>query len=323
MEPLPKGANFHRAKILWELGLDVAGDPSIPYGGNRDMMIVVGSGGGETFRPSLRLATGSAIIAKSVARGDIDMAFVNPSAMLTQAYRGVGLFSEKLPVRIVGNYPSWDRFVMAIRKSLGFRSLADVVKAKHPLKLSIREDPTHSTLVLIAEILEYYGTTLAEIESWGGKFQYVGGPYSQVRLDGMRDGSLDAVFDEGLRVWLPVALESGFVPLEMEPEAFAHITALGWRRVPLPRSVYPQLDRDYDVIDFSGWPLYTRASLPDEVVYDVCQAWAAREPEMAKEEGTYTGIMQVFHETEATPMDVPMHPGALRWYEEHATAVRT
>ena len=41
MEPLPVGANFKRAKMLWEIGLHIAGDPAIPYGGNRDMCIAV------------------------------------------------------------------------------------------------------------------------------------------------------------------------------------------------------------------------------------------------------------------------------------------
>jgi hypothetical protein len=57
------------------------------------MVITVGSGAGAAFRPWLRLATGSAILAEQVAAGDgFDLAFVNPSALLTQAYRGVGLF---------------------------------------------------------------------------------------------------------------------------------------------------------------------------------------------------------------------------------------
>src|ERR1700728_2054658 len=46
MEPLPKGANFVRAKTLWEIGLHIAGNPATPYGGNRDMVITVGSGSG-------------------------------------------------------------------------------------------------------------------------------------------------------------------------------------------------------------------------------------------------------------------------------------
>jgi TRAP-type uncharacterized transport system substrate-binding protein len=317
MERLPSGANFRRAKILWELGLHIAGNPLTPYGGNRDMCITVGSGSGEHFKPWLRFATGSAILAHEVVSGGIEMAFVNPSAMLTQAYRGVGLFTDKLPVRIIGSYPSWDRFVIAIRKDLGFRSLEDVKAARYPLKISIREDPTHSTLVLIHQLLGFHGMSLAEIESWGGKLQKVGGPMSKLRLDALRAGELDAVFDEGIRVWLPEALDHGMVPIELSPEAFAHLDALGWRRVVLPKSRYPQLTQDCACIDFSGWPLYSSAALPDQVAYDVCEAFAARQDEMPWEEETYTGIAQVFHETDATPMDVPMHPGAARWYEEH------
>jgi TRAP-type uncharacterized transport system substrate-binding protein len=317
VEQLPGGANFKRAKVLWELGLHIAGNPLTPYGGDRDMCISVGSGGGENFKPALKLATGSAIMAHAVVKGDIDMAFVNPSAMLTQAYRGVGLFTEKLPVRIIGSYPSFDRFVIAIRKSLGFSSLADVKAARYPLKISVREDPTHSTLSLIAQLLATYGMTLADIESWGGKLQRVGGPGSKLRLDALRAGTIDAVFDEGIRTWLPVAFEHGMVSLEPEAAVFAQLDALGWRRVLLPKSLYPQLTEDQGCIDFGGWPLYARAALPDQVAYDVCGAFAARENEMPWETGAYTGIAQVFHETDATPMDVPLHPGAARWYAEH------
>jgi TRAP-type uncharacterized transport system substrate-binding protein len=320
MEQLPTGANFRRAKVLWELGLHIAGNPLTPYGGNRDMCIAVGSGSGESFTPSLRLATGSAILAHEVVTGGIEMAFVNPAAMLTQAYRGVGLFTAKLPVRIIGSYPSYDRFVLAIRKSLGFRSLADVREARYPLKISLREDPTHSTLILISQLLEFYGMSVADIEAWGGEIQKVGGPGAKQRIDGLRSGTLDAVFDEGIVTWLNEALDHEMMLLELEAEAFAHLGALGWRRVLLPRSRYPQLAGDHACIDFSGWPLYASDELPEQVAYDACSAIASREHEMPWDESSYTGIAQVFHETDATPMDVPLHPGAARWYREHVGA---
>jgi TRAP-type uncharacterized transport system substrate-binding protein len=318
MEPLPRGANFKRSKILWELGLHIASRPEIPYGGNRDMCITVGSGSGEHFKPSLRMATGSAILAHEIAAGGIEMAFVNPSAMLTQAYRGVGMFHEPLPLRIIGSYPSADRFVVAVRASLGFRSLADLKAAARPLRISIREDPTHSTLVLIEQLLESSGMKLADFEAWGGTIQRVGGPGDQRRIAELRSGAIDIVFDEGIRTWLDAALESHLVPLDLEPEVFAHLGALGWRRMGLAKERFALLQRDYDCIDFSGWPLYTRAELPDQVAYDVCAAFAARADEMPWEAGTYTGVSHLFHETDATPMDVPMHPGAVRWYEEHS-----
>ena len=34
--------------------------------------------------------------------------------------------------------------------------------------------------------------------------------------------------------------------------------------------------------------------------------------------GAYTGVAQLGQDTEATPLDVPVHPGAARWYREHA-----
>ena len=90
--PLPRGANFRRTKFMWEIGLDIAGNPATPYGGNRDMRITVGNGSGEAFAPWLSMGTGSPILIQDVIGGGLQMSIVNPSAFLTQAYRGVGLF---------------------------------------------------------------------------------------------------------------------------------------------------------------------------------------------------------------------------------------
>ena len=47
MEPLPKGANFVRAKTLWEIGLHIAGNPATPYGGTgSEGGVATASGGG-------------------------------------------------------------------------------------------------------------------------------------------------------------------------------------------------------------------------------------------------------------------------------------
>jgi len=321
MEALPRGANFRRAKMLWEIGLHIAGDPNEPYYGNRDMCIVVGSGSGENFRPSLRISTGSPILAHAVVRGDLDMAIVNPSGMLTQAYRGTGLFSEPLPVRVVANYPSWDRFACLIHPRTGLTSFSQIKERRYPLRLSIREDSTHSTRVLIDQLLPAYGFTLAELESWGAKFQLVGGPADQKRLAALQTGEIDAVFDEGFGTWFDKALAAGFEPITLEEPVFQKMEALGWRRAVTPVGRFAHLKSDHTCIDFGGWPLYTRASLPDEVAYKVCAALQARESEVPWEKGNYTGIGQLGQDTEATPLDVPLHPGAAQWYHEQGFKV--
>jgi TRAP-type uncharacterized transport system substrate-binding protein len=320
MEPLPKGANFVRAKTLWEIGLHIAGNPATPYGGNRDMIMVIGSGSGEQFRPWLRLGTGSAILAEEVAKGGghVDLAFVNPSALLTQAYRGVGLFKTPLPLRIVASYPSWDRFVFMVHPRTGIRSLADIKAKRLPLRVSVREDPTHSTLVLIDQAFALHGFTLKDIESWGGKLVLCGGPSDVRRLDPLKRGEIDAVFDEGIKVWLNEALAAGLVPIELERSEFDALGQLGWRKVVLPKARFGGLARDVDTLDFSGWPIYASASLPEAVAYDICGALAARQAEIPFEPNTGGNALQMMHETDMTPMDVPLHPGAERWYREHS-----
>ncbi len=320
MEPLPKGANFVRAKMLWEVGLHIAGDPAIPYGGDRDVVITVGSGAGTAFRPALRMATGSAILAEAVADGSLEMAIVNPSALLTQAFRGVGLFKAPLPLRVIAVYPSWDRFVIAIHPRTGIRSLSDLVAKRYPLRVSVREDTTHSTRVLIDQILSLYGVALTDIEAWGGSLALAGPPNDARRMAALKSGAIDAVFDEGITTWLDAALECGLVPIELEPATLTEITALGWRAVVLPTSRYKRLARDYVTIDFSGWPLYASAALPERVAYAACGALAARAGEIPWDATSYEGIAQLGRDTEATPIDVPLHPGAARWYREHAGA---
>ena len=96
------------------------------------------------------------------------------------------------------------------------------------------------------------------------------------------------------------------------------LIALGWRRVVIPAGYFPHLKSNHACLDYSGWPLYTRASLPDKDVYKVCAVIQAREAEISWEE-SYTGIGQLGQDTQATPLDVPLHTGAAQWYRERTS----
>ena len=314
-EPLPRGANFRRAKFLWEIGLDVAGDPTTPYGGDRDMCISVGNGSGETWRPAMRMGTGSPILALDVARGGLEMAMVNPSGFLTQAVRGLGLFKEPLPLRLIAMYPSYDRFVFTVHPKTGLKSLKDVKDRKYPLHVSVKEDVTHSTRVFIDQALAYYGFSLADIVSWGGKLNLTGAPADPRRVSALNAGQLDAIFDEGLPVWLDMAVNAGMRFMDLEPDHFAHLNTLGWRRVLLRKGEW-SAPEDHWCIDYSGWPLYARADLPEHLAYKAARAAVARAAEIVWEP-EYQGVHELFTEGASSPIDVPLHPGAERFWREH------
>ena len=229
-------------------------------------------------------------------------------------------------MRIVANYPSWDRFVYLVHPRTGITSLAQVKEKRFPLRLSTREDPTHSTRVLIDQTLALYGFSLKDLESWGGSLQVNGGPGDKRRMDALHAGTVDAVFDEGLALWFDEALECGMRPLALEGAAMDRLQAIGWRKVVIPaKKLYPHLEADCACIDYSGWPLYASASLPDEDAYKVVEAIHARESEITWEDtngwAPHQGMGPLGMETEATPRDVPLHPGAARWFREHGFPV--
>jgi TRAP-type uncharacterized transport system substrate-binding protein len=139
-------------------------------------------------------------------------------------------------------------------------------------------------------------------------------------MNAIRSGTIDAIIDEGLVLWFDEALAAGMEPITLEDWAMTKLQALGWRRVVIPKGRYPHLKADHECIDYSGWPLYTRASLPDEDAYKVVEAINARKDEIFWED-SYTGVGQLGQDTEATPRDVPLHPGAEKWYREHGFKV--
>jgi hypothetical protein len=194
--------------------------------------------------------------------------------------------------------------------------LAELKEKKFPLRLSIREDATHSTRVLVDQTLAAYGMSLKDLESWGGSLQLNGGPGDRRRLDALRAGTIDAIFDEGLPLWFDQALAADMQPVTLDDLAFKALVDLGWRKYTIQPGRFKNLTEAYTCIDYSGWPLYTRASLSDEDAYKVCAAIMARKDEIYWEE-SYTGVAQLGRDTDATPRDVPLHPGAEGWYREH------
>ncbi len=317
MESVPRGAAFARIKMLWEIGVHVAADGAARKTDNREMYIAVGSGSGDKFKPSLRMATGSPLLAYDVARGDLDLAIINPSALLTQAYRGKGLFTAPLALCTIATYPSWDRFVLAIHPRTGLNSLAELKERRYPLRLSTRQDSAHATRLLTDQLFALYGFTLADLESWGGSLQLVARPGEPSRIAALKEQSIDAVFDEGIGTWIETALAAGYQLLTLEEPILRQLEAIGWRRVTIPAKKYSGLDSDHTCLDFGGWPLYTRASLAEEQAYLICAALRERQELIPWDERAYTGLDQLGKDTDATPIEVPFHPGAERWYREH------
>src|SRR5688500_16243199 len=140
MMPPRGGASLTRAHALMQIASRLSTDRSDPARLHRDFRITLGQVQNGTFHDGVSFATGSPDLLFAVARGDVDVAAINPSAYAAMAVRGTGLFPSPLPVRTVAVMPSWDRMGFAVSERSGLQSLTDIKERKYPLRVSIREN---------------------------------------------------------------------------------------------------------------------------------------------------------------------------------------
>ena len=313
------GASVARARALIDVAMLMSQDRSNPERPYRDARISIGTVSGGEFHAGLSFATGSPDIAYAVARREIDVAALNPSAFLTMAYRGTGPFVEPLSLRALAVMPSWDRMAFAVNPATGVHSFADLRERQWPLRLSIRRNTAHATRFLIDAVLEAEGMSLADLESWGGSIEYVDSPSEALRIEAIERGSVDAVFDEGIKGWGPLALEHGLRFLPLGEAAEQKLKAMGWPLGPLPPERFPEVDARLLAPSFSGWPIVTHVDLPEGVAYRFAAALDAVRPAIEFDWDGPVTLGDLCNNSDGTALDAPLHPGAARYYrEQHA-----
>jgi TRAP-type uncharacterized transport system substrate-binding protein len=252
-----------------------------------------------------------------VGKQRVDVAFINPSAIVTMAYRGKGFYKEKQPLRALASFPSWDKMAFAVAKDLKVKSLHEIAERKIPLRVSTRSSGIYNTTsYTVNTILSLYGMSFSKIKGWGGSVHEVPRPTSLERSDKIRTGRVNAVFDEGIHSWLDEALEHGFEVLPLERRIVKQLSALGYQASVIPTTRFRQLQADIDTIDFSGWPLITHRALSNDLAYSICRAIDTRQSVIPVDDDGPLDMRKICCGTETAPLGIPLHPGAKRYYEE-------
>ena len=270
---------------------------------------------------SLSFATGSFREIEAVAEGKFSLAWVNPSVMLTMAYRGKGPFRKRLPLRTLAVFPSYDVMGFAVHESTGITSLSQIKKERFPLKLSTRIVSQNalrenSTMFTVAAVMKAAGFTFADLRKWGGKIHLASRPSDPVRRESIEKGTVNAIFDEGIKSWARTALENGFRFLPVDGAVLKKMVAMGYRPTDMSKSRFPGMAKDVTTLDFSGWPMIVRADMPDELAYAICEAIEQRKDVIPTDNYKPLEMAQLCANDEETPYDVPLHKGAARFYRE-------
>lgn len=270
---------------------------------------------------SLSFVTGGVREIEAVADGTVSLAWVNPSVLLTMAYRGKGPFRKKLPLRTLAVFPSYDVMGFAVHESTGITSLSQIKKERFPLELSTRLVTKsalmeNSTMFTVAAVMKAAGFTFAELGKWGGKIHLAPRPSDPARRASIESGTVNAVFDEGIKSWARTALENGFRFLPVEGAVRKGMVAMGYRPTVMSESHFHGMAQDVTTLDFSGWPMIVRADMPDDVAYALCESIGRCQEVIPTDNYKPLDMAQLCANDEEAPYDVPLHRGARRFYRE-------
>jgi TRAP-type uncharacterized transport system substrate-binding protein len=307
--------NVTRSRLVLEIASEMTGSAAsdvVPtYVQPRVVLRHARGGKPVTF---LGVSTAEGIFA--VASREVDLAMINPAAVLSVAMRGKGIFKEPMPVRAVAVIPSWDQFVFAVRPETGLSCLEDIARRKSNLRILMRSAGDHTLHHMFDDVAAAAGFSRDDIRSWGGEVRKTGSvPWTHTEtFKSLIRGDVDALFDEAANCWVQEALDAGIRILPLAEATVAILEAMGYRRAILPKSTYRKLPQDVLTLDFSGWTIFVHSEADDDLVTQICVGLDARKARIPWEEPGDLPVERMAREAPDTPQTVPLHPAAERFW---------
>jgi len=246
---------------------------------------------------------------KAIQRGQADLGWSYTHTTFN-AYNGKGKFDKKhTKIRhLMSLYPGV--FQVAVPRKSDIRTYADLKdKRIVPGKVGF-------TGTAIAEIvLKAYGITFDSIKKNGGSVSFVG--YADAAAL-MKDGHSDAYMA------VTSCPQSTIIDLNFRPGVrFLGISADDFKKVHklepglmptvIPRSAYKGMPEDVPTVG-TVTNIIASADLPDDLAYQIVKVLYANWPELAKVKKK--AIEESKEENALMGSNIPVHPGAMRYYKE-------
>lgn len=200
-----------------------------------------------------------------------------------------------------------------ILQDSGIAAFDDIKTKKFPLKVNFNTKDSFMEIVG-KKSLEAYGITYDDIKAWGGSVDFMAMSPS---IDLMRDGKIQA-YSNVIQVPSSHIVDASsnlkLNLLPMSEEAISKVNEeLGTYKVVIPKDKYTFLSEDVPTVAASV-VLFTNSSLSDEEAYAVVKS-------IHENLEYFTGIHASLKGLDLNKLKdvggIELHPGALKYYEEH------
>jgi len=197
-------------------------------------------------------------------------------------------------------------FIIAVKANSGITDLRQIAEKRMPVRIMTEGGP------LIDPILDYYGLTKKNLESWGGRFAFIMArekPDFDVMISAI--GSL--ANNPESNAWYEMSQKYDLRYLELAPDLRAKMaTEFGLSNVELPLGYLRGVTRAIPSLGRSGDAILVRDDAPNGFAYDVAKAVDQYRERLKWFDRPYSYDSRTVWQD----FDVPLHPGAARYYRE-------
>src|SRR5207249_10822216 len=111
-------------------------------------------------------------------------------------------------------------------------------------------------------------------------------------------------------------LELGWHFLGLEEPRLQELEGMGLKRIAITADEFPRLPKTVWSVDFSGWPVFTRDDVADDVVTAFCTALEARKDRIPWYGEGPMDLKLMVSDHWTAPLMVPLHPAAERFWKQ-------
>lgn len=228
------------------------------------------------------------------------------------AYNGEGTFDK--PYHKINHLMSLMDYVSlwAVPASSDITSFDDI--KSEPIRISVGA-PGSAQMPIIEETLKAYGITLDDIKDNGGTVNYV--PY-EAAVEMMQDGALDVIFITGTipdSKAMQLAENPGIRFIQQSEDVLQSVlkNLHGLTRVEMPAGVYKGQIEAIPAVSYQSC-LMVYSELSEDFVYSLTEAIGKNYEDLCS---VFSGAKDMVIENSLSGVDIPIHPGAKRYYDEH------
>jgi TRAP transporter TAXI family solute receptor len=228
---------------------------------------------------------------------------------LRNAYRGTGTYAREKPrtnLCLIANIQDPSYVLVAAKAETGITNLSQLMDRSQPARILVAGIGGDS-----ARILAHYGLTREGIEAAGGR---VGNsPNDREEFDVVIGGAGVMSTAPEWSVWTEISQKFNLRFLQLPDDLLDELAIVGEQeRGTVPTGLYRGVTRPIPTVVRTGTVIYCRTDAPDRFAYDVARAMDEQQQLL---QWSHLNFSYNVH-TVWKAKEVPLHPGAARYYRE-------